>query len=501
MLDRDADLRLVRTTDKALHYILAEHLEEFRKTNQVLDEQPAWEGGQRGVLTARRARAEGFCKAIAENPAEVAHIYQIGGQSAVEDPTLGQALRPIWIKINGPLDTVKVGYLQRRIEQARQEKVNLIFFQIDSPGGLDSAADSIADQIASITDMKTVAYIEDRATGVAALLPLACRDIVFKKSARLGDVRQIIVGRNNNRLQDLSEAQIRVLTKKFAFLAGKKGHPEAVARAMVDPDAEVVEARDLQTGAVRLLLREEVEADRGRFQGVEVRKKPGENLTLTGDEAASYGMGQVVNNEEELKGLYGLRGKLIRVDGPGWVDSLVTILTDPYVSWLLLFVGLFMLVIELKLPGIGLPAITSALAFLLFFWSHYLSGTADQLEIILFLVGMVCLALELFVFPGFGIFGMSGILLMLCSIVMASHTFVWPTQEYEYREMGYTLIQLILAIVAVAGGAIVLARYLPSLPFLNRLVLKPEPWTMVEPADSPSRRPSHPWRATTRWPS
>src|SRR5208282_5483654 len=141
MLDRDADLRLVHTADKALHYILAENLEEFRKTNQVTDEQAAWEGGQRGVLTARRARAEGFCKAIAENPAEVAHIYQIGGQSAVEDPTLGQALRPIWIKINGPLDPVKVGYLSRRIDQARQEKVNLVFFQIDSPGGLDSAAD------------------------------------------------------------------------------------------------------------------------------------------------------------------------------------------------------------------------------------------------------------------------------------------------------------------------------------------------------------------------
>ena len=121
----------------------------------------------------------------------------------------------------------------------------------------------------------------------------------------------------------------------------------------------------------------------------------------------------MVDDVEDFKGLYGLRGKPIRVDGPTWVDSLVTILTDPFVSWLLLFVGLFMLVLELKLPGIGLPAITSALAFLLFFWSHYLSGTADQLEIILFLVGMVCLALELFVFPGFGVFGMSGVLLIL----------------------------------------------------------------------------------------
>jgi membrane-bound serine protease (ClpP class) len=98
------------------------------------------------------------------------------------------------------------------------------------------------------------------------------------------------------------------------------------------------------------------------------------------------------------------------------------------------------------------------------------------------------MALELFVFPGFGVFGMSGVLLILTSIVMASHTFVWPTQEYEYREMGYTLIQVTIAMVAVGGGAIVVARYFPSLPLFNRLVLKPEPWTGGE--DDLTRKPS-----------
>jgi membrane-bound serine protease (ClpP class) len=240
---------------------------------------------------------------------------------------------------------------------------------------------------------------------------------------------------------------------------------------------EVVEATDTKTGAVSHVLKSDIEADPARYINARVRKSPGEVLTVTADDAVSYGLGQTVDDKDDFLALYGLRGKLIRVDGPTWVDSLVTILTDPFVSWILLFVGLFMLVLELKLPGIGLPAITSALAFLLFFWSHYLSGTADQLEIILFLVGLVCLALELFVFPGVGVFGMSGILLILTSIVMASHTFVWPTQEYEYRELGYTLIQISVAMVAVGAGAVVLARYFPSLPLFNRLVLKPEPWT------------------------
>ena len=122
MLDRDADLRLVHTADKSLHYVLADHLKEFRKSNQVVDERPAWEGGQRGVLMARRARAEGFCKPTAENPAEVRSIYQIGGQSAVEDPTLGQALRPVWIKLDGSTRHVMVSYLTRASNRPGKKK-------------------------------------------------------------------------------------------------------------------------------------------------------------------------------------------------------------------------------------------------------------------------------------------------------------------------------------------------------------------------------------------
>jgi membrane-bound serine protease (ClpP class) len=479
MLDRDADLCAVRTADKQLHFVRPENLVAFKASHQVLEEAPVWEGGRRGTLTASGAREQGFSKLTAANTAEVLSTYHLGGSAASNDPTLNQDLRPVWIQIQGPIDSVKKSYLSRRIEQARQEQVNLVFFQINSQGGIPGAADAVADLIAGIKDMKTVAFVDDRALGVAALAALACNEIVLTKKAILGDVHQLIAGRDNQ-AQELEARDVQALAGKAANLAEQKGHPVAVARAMVDPAAVLLEAKDSNTGAPCFVLQSQVQAEPGRYLETVVRKEAGSVLTVSGDEAATYGIGQIVGDVEELKSLYGLRGKPIRVDGPTWVDSLVTLLTDPIVSWLLLFVGLFMLVLELKLPGIGLPAITSALAFMLFFWSRYLSGTADQLEIILFLVGLVCLALELFVFPGFGVFGMSGVLLILTSIVMASHTFVWPTQEYEYREMGYTLIQVTVAMVAVAGGAALLGRYFPSLPLFNRLVLKAEPWTAVE---------------------
>jgi membrane-bound serine protease (ClpP class) len=487
MLDRDADLRVVKTSDKAVYYVMPENMPQFLETHHVVGEpRPAWDGGQRGILTAARARDDGFCKRTADSRAEVTALYQLSGQSSVDDPTLGHAIRPAWVKLEGPLDTMMVGYVSRLVDQARQEKVNLLFVQINSNGGSDAAADGLADLLSGIKDMKTVAYVDDQATGLASLLPLACRDIVLKKSARIGDIRQMVVGRGG-RLEALSEVQIASISKKAALLARLCGHPEAVGQAMVDPDLVLVEALDAKTGAMRLVSQSEADAEPARFQVTKTRKESGGVLTLTSEDIGAFGLGQAVADDEELKALYSLRGKEIRVEGPGWVDSLVTILTDPYVSWLLLFVGGFMLVIELKLPGIGLPAITSALAFLLFFWSHYLSGTADQLEIMLFLVGLVCLALELFVFPGFGIFGMSGILLMLTSIVMASHTFIWPTHDYEYRELGYTLLQLMGMLVAVGAAGAVLARYLPSLPLFNRLVLRPEPWVGVVSEDSTGR--------------
>ncbi|WZO99677.1 NfeD family protein [Isosphaeraceae bacterium EP7] len=486
MLDKEADLRAVRADNKQVHYVLAQNLAEFKASHVVLDDQPAWEGGRRGVLSAERARDEGFVKLLAENPSDVANAYRLAGQASGADPTLGQVIRPVWIEIEGTLDSVKESYLRRRIEQARQEKANLIFFAMDSDGGIDKSADNIADLIVNTKDMKTVAFVDGKAMGVAILVALACDDVVFLKGARMGDVRRLITGRRGQS-EPLSDLQISSLASRAETLARQNGHPSAVARAMVDPESIVLRAKDHKTGAVVYVLRTQVEAEPARYTVDETIKDAGDVLTVTGEDAASFGLGQVVNDREDFKGLYGLRGKTIKVDGPTWVDGLVTTLNDPFVSWIVLFVGLFMLVLELKLPGIGLPAITSALAFMLFFWSRYLSGTADQLEIMLFVIGMACLAMELFVFPGFGVFGMSGILLILVSIVMASHTFIWPTQEYEYRQLGQTLLQMTLVLGTVGGGAVALGRYFPSMPIFNRLILKPEPWDA--PSD-PTVKPS-----------
>ena len=443
MLDRDADLRLVRTADKAVHYVLAENLQEFLKTHQVIEEQPAWEAGSRGVLTAKRAREEGFCKRTAESPAELANIYHLAGRSAVDDPTLGQSVRPVWIKLEGPLDNV-IGLVpvakDRGGPPAEEEPVH----PPDQQPGRNRGRRR-PDRRPALRDQGHEDRRLRRRPGARAW-PRWCPWPAATSSSRRArgwatSARRSAGGTAS--LHDLSESRTRRPGQEGRALGDSERAPrgrrrrDGRSRCRDRRGQRLQDRRQPADPPLRGRSRPRPLPDPPDPQSRRDRCSPS-----SADEAASYGLGQVVADAEELKDLYGLSPRRSESKAPGWVDSLVAVLTDPYVSWMLLFIGVFMLVVELKLPGIGLPAIISALAFLLFFWSHYLSGTADQLEIILFLIGLVCLALELFVFPGFGVFGMSGILLMLCSIVLASHTFVWPTQDYEYHELGHTLLQL-----------------------------------------------------------
>ncbi len=124
---------------------------------------------------------------------------------------------------------------------------------------------------------------------------------------------------------------------------------------MVDPKVEIVEAKDIKTGGTRLIRRDGHRCRAGPL--------PGPPDPQGGRDGAGHRRrrGRLLRPGPGRRRRRAAQGALrparpeIPIEGPGWVDSLVALLTDPYVSWILLFVGVFMLVIELKLPGIGLP--------------------------------------------------------------------------------------------------------------------------------------------------
>ena len=109
----------------------------------------------------------------------------------------------------------------------------------------------------------------------------------------------------------------------------------------------------------------------------------------------------------------------------------------------------------------------------LFFWSRFLGGTAGWLEAILFLAGIACLLLEVFVIPGFGIFGLGGGAMVIASLILASQTFILPHNEYQVDQLQTSLTIVGGASLGFVVLAVLMNRWLPHAPFLNRVMLAP----------------------------
>ena len=125
----------------------------------------------------------------------------------------------------------------------------------------------------------------------------------------------------------------------------------------------------------------------------------------------------------------------------------------------------------------------SGLCFALFFWSRFLGGTAGWLEVILVLSGVAFLAVELFVLPGFGVPGVTGLVLILIGVIMAGQNHLIPQSPRAMAQLGTSLIVLFASGGAVLVAAMFVSRYYGSLPILSRLVLASPSATTREPRD------------------
>jgi membrane-bound serine protease (ClpP class) len=243
--------------------------------------------------------------------------------------------------------------------------------------------------------------------------------------------------------------------------------------ALVVPGVQVHRAVEQRTGRTDSLCAEELAAreDRDAWQlGPEVGVGP---IQLDGRKAEALGLTtHVVDDFEGLRKAYGLEGSVALAE-PGWADQLLTALASPELAWLLLLIGGAGLYIELKTPGIGFGGFVAMVAFIVYFWSQHLNGTSGWLEVMLFLAGIVCLAAEIFVLPGFGVLGLGGGLLVIASIVLASQSFVLPANDYQIRQMQWSLLGIFGAAVGVATIGMLLRHWLPATPVLRNVLLVP----------------------------
>src|SRR5206468_1058021 len=135
---------------------------------------------------------------------------------------------------------------------------------------------------------RTVAFVDDRALGVAALIPLACDDIVMSKGSKIGDVSKVLSGARD--VGRISPEQAATLAIRARGLCQAKAHPPAIAEAMIEPDLVVVSAKDSKTGAAGFFTQLQIDSEPGRYLDVVRIKEPGQVLTLTADDVVTFGL-------------------------------------------------------------------------------------------------------------------------------------------------------------------------------------------------------------------
>lgn len=424
--------------------------------------------GEPGRFTGSEARRHGFVDYLADSPRDVARALDLRPESVREDPSLGDTWRAVQVTLHGPIDAKAADTVQELIEEAiRERKVNFVCLRIDSLGGSVTDSIRLANFLAEDLDpsqIRTVAYVSGqagseagRASSDAALVALACDQVVLGPGATLGGASEVA----------LSEEEVEQLRNAVRqTIAPRKGRSWSLPAALFDPELEVFScSRRNQGGYPEYFCDEEIQQQPRpeQWEKGAVVTTAGQALSLDAEQAKQYWLADdVVDNFDEFKQIHGLEDDPYLLE-PDWVDFLVDALASPGVAVLLLIVGFMALYIEMQMPGIGVGGFAAAVCFLLFFWNRFLGGTVGWLEVSLFIAGVTCILLEVFVIPGFGVFGLGGGMMVLLSLLLASQKFIVPSDVAELEELRGSMLLLVGAGVGTLGLIVLTNRWLPRM--------------------------------------
>ena len=336
--------------------------------------------------------------------------------------------------IEGEIDLGKAPFVRRVIAEATEANASAIIFEINTFGGRVDAATQIKDAILE-SKVPTVAFVNKRAVSAGALISLACKTIIMAPGSIIG--ASTVVDEQGKKQSEKYQSYMRSEMRSTAEKNGRRGD---IAEAMVD--------------------------ERVVIPGIDDSTKL---LSLTYQEAQSLGICDTVfSTRQDILDYLSLSNATIIERNSSWAERLVAFLNTPFVSSLLIIIGLIGLYSELKAPGLGFPGVAGVFAFALFFGSSYILQVASSLNIILFIVGLILLILEIFFIPGFGVTGIAGIALVIGSIFFSLFK-IGPV--FDHHAFQIAVMQMAAALIVSVGSISLLVKYLPKSDRFLKLAL------------------------------
>jgi membrane-bound serine protease (ClpP class) len=274
---------------------------------------------------------------------------------------------------------------KQAFEEAEKKNATHLLIHMNTYGGTALHADSIRTLILN-SDIPVIVFIDNNAASAGALIAIACDRIFMRSGANIGAAT--VVNQNGEVMPDKYQSYMRSMMRSTAEA---KGRNPQIAQAMVDPAIYVKDISD--TGKV---------------------------LTFTTQEAIRHNFCDgKAESVTELLSISNLSNSSIITYQPSNLEKAIGLLVNPMISGLLLMLIIGGIYFELQTPGIGFPIAASIIASILYFAPLYLEGLANNYEIALFISGLILISLEVFVIPGFGIAGITGLLLSFSGLTLS----------------------------------------------------------------------------------
>ena len=282
------------------------------------------------------------------------------------------------IRLDQDIDKSSQRLVTLGLQKAVESGSDYVLLDLDTYGGAVDAADSIRSAILQCP-VPVVAYVNMQAASAGALISIACDSIYMKTGSSIGTAT--VVDQSGKVMPDKYQSFMRGMMRSTAQATGRD---PKIAESMTD------------TANV---------------------------LTLTPSEAIEVGFceGIAESYQDVAAVLAGGQEYVIRdmSEDMTWLDRLIQILLNPFLQSIFMMMIVGGIFVEIRTPGIGLPLLTAVIGALLYFAPAYLGNLASNWEIVLFVIGLLLIALEIFVIPGFGVAGISGIVLVIVSLALA----------------------------------------------------------------------------------
>lgn len=279
-------------------------------------------------------------------------------------------------------------YTREALREAREMEADILVVHLNTYGGSVVHADSIRTSLMNF-ERPVVAFVDNNAASAGALIALACDTVYMRPGSSMG-AATVVNGSDGTAMPDKYQSYMRAMMRATAEHHGRIVGADSALKWRRDPiiAEAMVDSRVVVPGLI----------DSTRV------------LTFTPDEALRWGYadGKAESVREVLDKL-DVKVYDMAEYSPTWTDRLIGFLTNPAIQAVLIMIIVGGIYMELHTSGMGFPSAAALIAAALYFLPLYITGIASPWIILLFMSGIVLILLELFVIPGFGVTGISGI--------------------------------------------------------------------------------------------